>query len=83
MLNGFEVKGADAIVLLSDGMPTETDNKGETISTETILEEVDAKNRFMKWRVDTFGFEGMPGGSLSQFMRDLAEAHGGKFTPIK
>jgi hypothetical protein len=82
MKEGFVVKGADAIVLLSDGMPTETDNKGDMISPEVILDELSAENRFKKWRVDTFGFEGAPGGSLSKFMRELAEKNGGKFTPI-
>jgi hypothetical protein len=83
LMNGFEVEGADAMVLLSDGMPTETDNKGETITDATILEKVDGENRFKKWRIDTFGFEGVAGGSLSKFMRELAEANGGTFTPIK
>ncbi|RMG17327.1 MAG: VWA domain-containing protein [Planctomycetota bacterium] len=81
--NAFEVQGADAIVLLSDGMPTETNNKGETLTTDFILDEVDAQNRFKKWRIDTFGFEVTPGGSLSAFMRALAKQHGGTFTPIR
>jgi Arc/MetJ family transcription regulator len=82
MKDAFDIKGADAIVLLSDGMPTETNNKGETLSTEFILEEIAGENGFKKWRVDTFGFEGVAGGSLSAFMRELAKQHGGKFTPI-
>lgn len=79
---GLGVDGADAIVLLSDGMPTETDSKGEMLTPEYILEQVDAENRFKRWRIDTFGFEGATGGSLGQFMKDLAQAHGGTFTPI-
>jgi hypothetical protein len=82
LMDGFVVKDADAMILLSDGMPTETDNKGERITEETILEKVDGENRFKKWRIDTFGFEGVAGGSLSKFMRDLAEANNGTFTPI-
>ena len=44
-------------------------------------------NRFKRWRIDTFGFSigggGMAGGgSLDDFMRDLAEQNGGAFTPI-
>lgn len=83
MLSGFDVKDADAIILLSDGMPTEKDNKGEMIGQDTILEKIDGENRFKKWRVDTFGFEGVAGGSLSKFMRELAEANNGTFTVIK
>jgi hypothetical protein len=80
---GFKVKGADAMVVLSDGMPTETDNKGEMISEEFILNEVDGENRFKKWRIDCFGFENRPGGSLAEFMKQLAKDNGGTFTPIR
>ncbi len=82
LTEGFKVKGADAMVLLSDGMPTETDAKGERITEEKILHDVDGENRFKKWRIDCFGFEGRVGGSLAAFMKKLAEDNGGSFTPI-
>lgn len=80
---GFKIPGADAMVVLSDGMPTETDNKGEMITEETILNAVDGENRFKKWRIDCFGFEMRAGGSLAAFMKQLAKDNGGTFTPIK
>ncbi len=74
MKAGFEVEGADAIVLLSDGAPTDAE-------PPAILDEVRGLNGFKRWRVDTFGFGGV-GQSFNEFMKDLAEQHGGKFTPI-
>ncbi|MEZ6184967.1 MAG: hypothetical protein R3F62_08165 [Planctomycetota bacterium] len=92
----FEVDGADTIVLLSDGAPTEIDRAtGQPMSTDQILKKVEALNRFKRLRIMTFGFDtadprgnipGFGGGSsmdLSEFMRDLAEQNGGTYTPIR
>ena len=79
MLQAFEVQGADAIVLLSDGMPTETNDKGEMIGVDEIMEKIDGTNRFKKWRVDTFGFAGA---GVDAFMKQLAEKHGGTYTVV-
>lgn len=60
----FEVEGADTIVLLSDGAPTEFDReKNTTMTTERILEEVRELNRFKRLRIDTFGFDPGMGGA--------------------
>lgn len=67
----FQIEGADTIVLLSDGVPTEFDRKNKAeMTTDRILEEVGAMNRFKRLRIDTFGFDaaadagggGMPAG---------------------
>jgi hypothetical protein len=71
------------MVVLSDGMPTETDNKGKEITEETILNAVDGENRFKKWRIDCFGFQKAKNGSLAAFMKQLAKDNGGTFTPIR
>lgn len=104
--NAFQVEGADTIVLLSDGAPTEFDReKGTQMTTDRILEEVAELNRFKRLRIDTFGFDpeapgmgaggarggsrggagpglGGMGGSLSEFLRKLAEQNGGAYKRI-
>lgn len=62
----LEIDGADTIVLLSDGMPTEIDRKtGEGLTPEKVLEEVTALNRFRRMRIDTFGFDPASGGAVN------------------
>lgn len=78
--SGFEVEGADTLVLLSDGAPTENGTNGQPITVPDILDEVRGVNKFKKWRVDTFGFGAA--GDFEKFLKDLAQEHGGKFTPI-
>ena len=79
---GFNIKGADTIILLSDGVPTGVNNKGERITEDTILDEIRGVNTTKKWRIDTFGFTSA-GGELEKFMKSLAEKNDGKFTPIQ
>jgi len=58
----FEVEGADLIVLLSDGAPTEVDREtGQEMTTDRILEKVAELNRFRRLRIDTFGFDAEAG----------------------
>lgn len=74
--SGFEIEGADALILLSDGAPTDS-------TPEQILDEVRGINGFKRWRVDTFGFGTAGyGNQFAEFLKDLAEQHGGKFTPL-
>jgi len=86
----FEVEGADAIVLLSDGAPTETDDRGQPLDANGVLKEINALNRFRRWQIDTFGFDlgggmmgGGMGGGFGDFMRDLAESNDGTYTEIR
>jgi hypothetical protein len=83
LAQAFQVEGADTIVLLSDGVPTEYDRKNKTeMTTDKILEGVRMLNRFRRLRIDTFGFDpdgeapdpsgGAGGGSRTGFGR-----HGG------
>lgn len=54
----FELEGIDTIILLSDGMPTEVNRSTNAgLSTDEILKEIQALNRFRRLRIDTFGFE--------------------------
>jgi Mg-chelatase subunit ChlD len=81
MKAGFEVEGADAIVLLSDGFPTETNNAtGQPMQNDEVLSEIAALNRFKRWRIDTFGFASA---NMADFMKRLAEESGGTYTEIK
>lgn len=61
----FQVEGADTIMLLSDGVPTEFDRKNKVeMTTDKILEEIEALNRFKRIRIDTFGFDAATGGGV-------------------
>lgn len=74
--SGFEVEGADALILLSDGAPTDS-------TPDQILEEIRGINGFKRWRVDTFGFgTAGHGNQFAEFLKNLAEQHGGRFTPL-
>lgn len=60
----FEIQEADTIILLSDGVPTEIDRKdGSEMTTDKILEQVGAMNRFRRLRIDAFGFDAASGGA--------------------
>ena len=66
LLHAFEVEGADAIIILSDGAPTEINREtGAQMSTDEILEKVREKNRFRRLRIDTFGFGSDMGGGAA------------------
>ncbi len=90
----FQIPGADTIILLSDGMPTEYTNDGRQVTPDLILTRVAELNKFRKVTIHTFGFDGMPGlpgglnpggigGGLADFMKKLAEQNSGKYTPIR
>lgn len=94
----FQVKGADTIILLSDGMPTEMTKDGQQqVSPGMILKRVKELNKFRRVTIHTFGFDstrrpapggmgGPPpggGGGLSEFMRELAKQNGGDYKPIR
>ena len=81
MRAGFDLEGADAIVLLSDGFPTETDHTtGQPMQNDQVLSEIAALNRFKRWRIDTFGFASA---NMGDFMQRLAADSGGSYTEIK
>ena len=76
----FEVERADAIVLLSDGYPTEKNNAtGQAMSNDDVLSEIAGLNRFKRWRIDTFGFKSV---DMGDFMQRLAQESGGTYTEI-
>jgi Mg-chelatase subunit ChlD len=79
ILHAFTVRDADAIVVLSDGAPTEVDREnGGELTTDKILEKVRAKNRFRRLRIDTFGFgAGAPGGGVAPGGLTLPGPRGG------
>ena len=81
MKAAFELEGADAIVLLSDGFPTETNHTtNQPMQNDEVLAEIGGLNRFKRWRIDTFGFASA---NMGDFMKQLAEASGGTYTEIK
>ncbi len=84
----FKVEGADLIILLSDGAPTEpkrdaSGNAGPLLTPDEILANVSKWNRYRKIAIDTFGFVGpgqMPGpfgrgggGNSEEMVRFLKE----------
>ena len=82
MKAAFDVENADAIVLLSDGFPTETDpDTGAAMENSKILDEIAELNRWKRWRVDTFGFSA-GGSGMGDFMGGLAEQNNGEYTDI-
>lgn len=81
MKAAFELEGADAIVLLSDGFPTETNHTtNQPMQNDEVLAEIAGLNRFKRWRIDTFGFASS---QMGDFMQRLAEGTGGTYTEIK
>lgn len=78
------------IYLLSDGIPSLDGHTADPV--EPILEKVASMNRYRKIKIHTFGFDDktypskgpMPGLTKANvFLKQLAEATGGKFTLIK
>ena len=60
----MQIKGADSIVVLSDGMPNDVDLKsGSQLDTKKILDEIAAINRLRRVIIDTFGFDAAAGGN--------------------
>jgi hypothetical protein len=81
----LEVPGADTVILLSDGAPTEIQGlKADALlTTREILDEVAAANRARRIRIDTFAVGVGDGASFADFMRRLADEAGGSYTKVR
>lgn len=81
----FKDLRVDTIILLSDGFPQKAPQGGDhEMLIGKILKWVKDNNSSRKVKIDTFGF-GDPGGDgnpLGQFLKKLAEDHGGTYRPI-
>ncbi|MCA8923874.1 MAG: hypothetical protein KDD82_18835 [Planctomycetes bacterium] len=76
----FDVEGADTMILLSDGAPTEVDeNDKHQLTGEEVADRITELNRFKRWRIDTFGFAAT---GIGGFMRKLADENSGSYTDI-
>ncbi|MEZ6184966.1 MAG: hypothetical protein R3F62_08160 [Planctomycetota bacterium] len=76
----FEVDGADTMILLSDGAPTEVDkDTNQQLTGEQVADKITELNRFKRWRIDTFGFAAS---GVGGFMKKLADENSGKYTDI-
>lgn len=68
----FKDKGAEAIVLISDGAPHEN---GKPVDPKVVLDRVEFLNRFQMAWIYTIGFRG----AHLEFMQSLADKHEGSF----
>lgn len=75
--NALEVDGARCVYLLSDGKPSM--GPGADIDPQLIYKLVDEKNKILKMRIFTLGFQGADQG----FMRELAKRNGGRYSDIR
>ena len=77
----FDVEGADTIILLSDGFPTEVDkdDNNRQLTPEEVADKITELNRFKRWRIDTFGFKAT---GMMNFMKRLADQNSGEYTDI-
>ncbi len=85
----FKSLEANAIYLLTDGVPTKADQKrmqAVLIQPKKIMEQVRQMNRFRKVRIYTMGFAEeakKPNGKIFvEFLKALAKDNGGRFSPI-
>lgn len=86
----YRVEGADAIVLLTDGRPTDKGPDGERLEADAFLDAAVALGRWPRWRVDVFGLLGGrkrdgedPDEAPEALLRGLAEANGGTFAKVR
>ena len=78
--HALRLRGADQVILLSDGQPTEVDREtGRTMSAPEVAERVARLNRFRRLRIDTIDL----GGAGDAFLRQVAADNGGHFHRVR
>jgi hypothetical protein len=90
----FQIEGADAIVLLTDGRPTDKGPDGKRLGGDAFLDEAMKLNRWTRWRIDAFGLLGgrrkkakpgapPPDEAPERLLRSLARLSGGTFSKVR
>lgn len=97
LATAFADPNVDTIILLSDGAPEKSREENATVLIPRIHAQVREWNRVRRLKIFTLGFESQgrwpPGskyddrpppdpGPLVEFLKRLAEDHGGRYTPI-
>jgi hypothetical protein len=85
----LDIKGADLVILLSDGAPTEWADEGgkvKRLGANEVRARIQAANRTRRLTIDTFGFAGdgygMGDDRFTEFMKGVAKDNGGRFHAI-
>jgi Mg-chelatase subunit ChlD len=81
MRRAFEIDGADSIVFLSDGRPSDKDENGRTFELYAVLGHIFVLNSRHRWRIDTYMI-GPARNGMDQFMQAIAISSGGVYTHV-